>query len=274
MSTSPASLKRFVVATDLSSPSDRAVKRALQLAVRHNAELDIVHIVEEGYPAEAEAEMKAEGEQRLQETLASSPLAGKAKVTIDMVVGLPDPDILERATLFGADCIVLGLHDRILEENRAIEGTLAETVIGSSKKPVLLVKNEPAGPYRNVIVGVDYSPFSKAAIRAAALVASDAAIHLVHAYEGDMDAGPDAKVKELEDFIAETKVQMHGGTVRPDVRAGEPLDVLTDEIEARNADLIVLGTHGRTGLARSLLGSVTTDIINKRLCDVLVICPE
>jgi nucleotide-binding universal stress UspA family protein len=283
-------LKRIVVASDLSIHADLAVRRALQLAAMHGAEVDFVHIIEEGLPAQAQDDQRASSERSIQEELAKISSANKVKVTIDLVVGCPDLDIVEQAERFDADCIVLGFHDSILEENRSIEGTLAETVIANSKVPVLLVKNEPSGPYRNVVVGVDLAPSPRAAMQAAVLIAPEAKLHFVHAYEGEGEGGdePDenletAKTAELEHFIAEERrllTQAASKAGLPSIEStaiakqGEPLQVLQQELKARNGELVVLSTHGRTGWIRAIMGSVTTDIINERLYDVLVICPE
>ncbi|WP_088342729.1 MULTISPECIES: universal stress protein [Rhodomicrobium] len=276
-------LKQVLVATDLSSHSDRAIARALQLAAAHGADLDIVHVMEEGLPVEAQSEITAANEQAIREKLAAYPLADKVTVTIDMVVGNEDTDIVERAVMVNADCILLGLHDRLLAENLAIEGTLAETVIGASKVPVLLVHNDVAGPYRSAVVGVDFSPLSQLAIQAAVLVAPEATLHLVHAYEPEIvsedDSHPDMR-RKLADFASGEKAVFDRAAqqaglaeiaLKTVAEPGEPRDVLKSVIAAERAELLVVGTHGRTGLARSILGSVSTDLINARLCDVLVI---
>ena len=275
-------LKQVLVATDLSDHSDRAVERALQLAAARGAELDIVHIMEEGLPAEAQAEVSATTENVIREKLAASSFADQVKLTIDLVVGNAQTDIIERAVMTNADCIVLGLHERLLAENLAIEGTLAETVIGNSALPVLLVHDEPRGPYRSAVVGIDFSPLSQAAIQAAVLIAPEATLHLVHAYQGDVDQAHLAE-QRLKSFIAAEKqvferAAVQAGLPQISVRSvaeeGDPREALKVQTERRSADLLVLGTRGRTGLKRTLLGSVTTDLINERLCDVLVIRPK
>ena len=284
MSTHP-SLQRLMVATDLSLHADFAVRRALQLATAHEAEVDLVHIIEEGLPAEAQNELMAASEKRVQEQLAKFQVPDNIKVTIDIVAGRTELDIVEHAARSGADCILLGFLDRVLEENRVIEGTLAETIIRTSKMPVLLVKNDPGGPYRTAVIGVDLTPLSAPAIRAATLIAPEAALHFVHSY-GDEEVAPDekleaAKTEELKAFIAgaqhlrpETAIGKGSPVTGVSFAAkqGRPLDVLKKELEATLAELVVLGTHGRTGWARTIMGSVTTDVINECRCDVLVVC--
>ena len=279
MSLHTSVLKQVLVATDHSGPSDRAVARALQLAATRGAALNIVQVMDEGLPAEAQAEVTATAENTIREKLAALPLAAQVEVTIDMVVGNPDTDIVERAVMANADCIVLGLHDRILAANRPIEGTLAETVISRTTSPVLLVLGEPRGPYRSVVVGVDLSPLSQAAIRAAVLVAPDAALHFVCAYDEENGQAQIAQEK-LKSLIAGEKpvferAALHAGlpelALKTIAEPGNPREALKTQINRRGADLLVLATRGRTGLTRTFLGSVTTDLINERLCDVLVI---
>jgi nucleotide-binding universal stress UspA family protein len=275
-------LKQVLVATDLSAQADHAVERALELATAHGAELDIVHVMEEGLPAEAQAELAATNKKAIRAKLAASPFADKVTVTIDMVVGNAETDIVERRVMTNADCIVLGLHDRLLAENRAIEGTLAETIIGSGKVPVLLVGQAPGGPYSSVVVGVDLSPLSHAAIEAAVLIAPRARLHLVHAFAAG-DGRSEMARQQLERFAAGEKpvferAALKAGlpeiAVTPIADKGEPRQVLKNRIASQGADLLVLATHGRTGLTRTLAGSITTDLINARLCDVLVIRRE
>jgi nucleotide-binding universal stress UspA family protein len=194
-------LKKVLVATDLSSQSNRAVERALQLAAARGAELNVVCVMEEGLPREAQAEITAANENAIRETLAASPFVNQVKVTIDLVVGNAATDIVERAVIAGADCIVLGLHDRLLAENLPIEGTLAETVIGGSALPVLLVRNEPLAPYQTAVVGIDFSPLSHAAVQAAVLIAPMVTLHLVHAYEGESDQAQMAE-QRMKSFVS------------------------------------------------------------------------
>lgn len=280
-------LKRILVASDLSSHADLAVRRALQLAAANGAEVNYVHIIEEGLPAIAVDDKRATSERFIRKELAKIPNAEKINVTINLVTGRPDLDIVEQAAISGADCIVLGFHNSLLEENLSIEGTNVEAVITNSTVPVLLVKNITKGPYKSVVVGVDLTPSSLAAIHAAVLIAPGAKLHVVHAYGQDGEVEDEkwvpAKTLDLEHFIAGERrhlMQAAADAGLPAIeitavaKQGDPFLVLQHEIPARDAELAVLSTHGRTGWARVLKGSLTTEIINERLYDVLVIRPS
>jgi nucleotide-binding universal stress UspA family protein len=82
-----------------------------------------------------------------------------------------------------------------------------------------------------------------------------------------------AKQKELFKRAAES-AGLPELSVRSVIAEGDPREVMKYKVAKREADLLVLGTRGRRGITRALLGSVTTDLINERLCDVLVIRPE
>ncbi|MFM1815083.1 MAG: universal stress protein [Pseudomonadota bacterium] len=287
---------RYLVATDLSDQAGFAIGRAIELAAEAEGEVVIVHIVDETLPENAQSFLTSTSDHMIRSNLSHLPLADRVAVTVDIVTGRPDVDIAERALIEDADCIIVGLHNRLLEENRAIEGTLGEQIIRSTTKPTLLVKNKPKGPYSSVVIGVDFSAYSRAALIAAATLAPKADLHLIHAYQPSL---PRPIFRRLSDdetrskLLAEDRARMEAfinaemtalsssGTVEEQdtsrmqchSREGDPRDVLKKEAERLAADLIVVGTHARIGMQRALLGSVSTDLINDRITDVLVVRP-
>lgn len=296
MTEAPRKLKRILAASDLSDQAGMAIERAVELGVEHAAEVVIVHVVDEGLPKEAQSLKLTTSDHYIRGKLADLPHAKQVDVTIDIVVGRPELDILERAEIEDVDCIVVGLHNRLLDENLAIEGTLAEQIICATHKPVLIVKNKPRGRYNSVVVGVDFSAFSRTAIRAAAMLVPQANLHLVNAYEA-VETGTlltrlsdeSSRMKHaaayrarIANFVHEEMQWLaeHGVAtgldelrIHPVAVNGSPHDVLQSEAKRLKADLIVLGTHGKIGLARAILGSVSTQIINDRCADVLVVRP-
>lgn len=294
MADTSTSLRKVLVASDLSDQAGLAIDRACELAREHAAEVVIVHVVDEDLPSNAQSYLTTTSDHDIRSKLAKNPFADGLTKTIDIVVGQPDLDIVERAEIEQADMIVVGLHTRLLEENLDIRGTNAERIIQGTHLPVLVVKNQPRGAYRSVVVGVDFSAFSAEAVRSAAIVAPSALLHLVHAYENqpnvfarfrDSEAGArsvDQRHARMTHFIKRQMATLEESalselTQHPEVRHvyqdGEPHEVLKTQIGQTKADLITVGTHGRVGLARSILGSVSTEILNDRLADVLVVRP-
>ena len=296
MSEMPQKLSKVLVASDLSAQSALAIERAVELGIEHGGEVIIVHVVDESLPADAQSFMMTTSDHHIRQTIGGLAHADQAEITIDIVAGRPELDVVERAEIEGADCIVVGLHSRLLAENLAIEGTLAEQIIRATHKPVLVVKDKPKGRYRTVLAGVDFSAFSRAGVRAANLLAPNAVLYLLHAFEGaasgsfftrlsdESSRGKYASAyrERLEVFIGDElrRLAEDGAAAGRDAskvhfisEEGQAHEVLKSQAERLSADLIVLGTHGRVGVARAVLGSVARDIINDRLTDVLVVRP-
>lgn len=136
--------------------------------------------------------------------------------------------------------------------------------------------------YKTVLVGIDDSEFSKAAVIEVAnwIKRHGGKLILVHAvFAGEEEFGYVAKQyeKRLElgrKMCSKTEymvVSEFGIEAEAIVRDGEPPEVITDIAHEQNADLIAMGTHGRRGLKRIFMGSVTSSVIVNSPCDVLVV---
>jgi nucleotide-binding universal stress UspA family protein len=175
-------------------------------------------------------------------------------------------------------------ESRIAEKTAQVEAPKFDFAVESRTTP-----RPSLVSVKNVLFATDFSATSDAALPYAAAICRrfGATLHLVHVVpETDvllMTGGVDyvgvgmlyeealneAKTK-LEEFAAPFAEIPH----RNYVRRGRIWDVLAGIIEAREIDLIVLGTHGRTGLGKLLLGSVAEEILHRALCPVLTIGPN
>ena len=149
-----------------------------------------------------------------------------------------------------------------------------------------------------IVVGEDYSPNSNDVREAAcgfANTLADAAIHLVHVARSNEPAhfaaltrrpvGPpdpalieemQAEKKQLKELTQRTAVSLTttGARVFGHLRTGNAAREIVQLASDLSADLIVIGTHGRTGIAKLLLGSVAQDVLTNASCPVLVVKPE
>ena len=143
---------------------------------------------------------------------------------------------------------------------------------------------------QKIVCPVDFSNCSQQALNYAQELAKqfDAELSIVHAYE-DPSAyvtpmpmsgyvGPGAELllalrKQLETRIEQcrTEVVAAGVKVRAELLEGAPYRVVLDWAKEYGADMIVVGTHGHTGLTHALLGSVTERIVRMADCPVLTI---
>ena len=210
-------------------------------------------------------------------------------IQIEVVPGKGYNDILENAAAHGADLIVMGIH-RNESGKKSISGTTMERVIRKSKLPVLVVPDRVKGSYEKVMIGVDFSVFSRVALRSAVALAPSAEFYAVHAFQVPFEAfqpGEELRQtvrneheRDLTAMIEEELDSLIGSSVtgqqsdislRKVVQHGEVPAVLRAEVERLQPDLMVLGTHGRVGLSHALLGSVADDFLNLPPCDVLVV---
>jgi nucleotide-binding universal stress UspA family protein len=138
--------------------------------------------------------------------------------------------------------------------------------------------------YKSIVVGYDESPYSKAALAEVSqrVKKNGGVVTLVHAVFFDQEEFvllPAHREKRMEIGAhlcnaAKTDTQAaYGldGRVEALVCEGEPPETIVDTAKGKNADLIALGTHGRRGLKRLLMGSVTSQVILNSPCDVLVV---
>lgn len=278
-------MKSILMATDLSARSDRALERAVGLASDDGAALSIVHVLDEDLPALANARQKA-AEQATQEHVDTLTASNGPSISIEVVFGRAYVDILEMSEKVEAEMIVLGVHREDAFKDM-FRGTTAERVIRAGNVPVLLVKDRVSGPYQRIMVGVDFSVYSRRAVEFAVSFVPSAEFYLVHAYDVPFKGflyGNDTRrqvskqhqlqfqqmvEEEMATFLAsfETKAPK----LERVMQEGMVQDVIHRQINRLKPDLLVIGTHGRTGVAHAFLGSVAEDLLRDPPCDVLAV---
>jgi nucleotide-binding universal stress UspA family protein len=142
---------------------------------------------------------------------------------------------------------------------------------------------------RTILCPVDFSPGASAATEYAVSLAEKlgARVHLLHVYPLPMLAAPDGGLMvtpemvtrmstESERAISEVAARYEGRGVEIEthVRDGAPYSEILRRAEQVGADLIVMGTHGRSGIAHLLLGSVAEKVVRSSLIPVLTVRSE
>ena len=145
----------------------------------------------------------------------------------------------------------------------------------------------------HILVPVDFSPCSRSALEYAARIAaeSDATLEILHVYEpphyiGDvMVQIPERSAITVQEYIRQQSESLlnelldgaeglDGLTTTRTMRAGVPHAAIVAQARASGADLIVVGTHGRSGLSHLLMGSVAEKVLRQAPCPVLVVRDE
>ena len=279
-------MKKLLMATDLSARSDRALERAVSLTREHGAELTIVHVIDEGLPASLANAQETAARQAIQEHVNALTAGNGLPISIEVVLGRAYVDILEMSEKTEADLIVIGVHREDAFKDM-FRGTTAERVIRAGNVPVLLVKERMGGPYRRVIVGVDFSVYSRRAVEFAASFVPNGQLHLVHAYHVPFKGflhGDDTRRQfskqhqtqfqkmvdeEMASFLS--TVEANAPKLERIMQEGMPQEILHRQVNRLKPDLLVVGTHGRTGVAHAFLGSVAEDMLRDPPCDVLAV---
>jgi nucleotide-binding universal stress UspA family protein len=292
-----AALAQVLVATDFSETAEAALDWAVAIARHHGARVHLVHGLTLPSPlpdyvpsgADFGQELHRIAQAKLEETAARVRQTGLA-VDLDVLVGVPSQVIVRAAEEAGADLVVLGTRG-LTGITHLLLGSTAERVVQRCPCPVLTVHPGDRGRHRTirtVVVPTDFSGGAgEAARRALRLLAPlDGGAHLVlvHAYHLPIEYtayGPiPTSVNYLSDVGADAQERMdrmakelarEGLTVETATREGYAPDVIVEEARERDADLIAMGTHGRTGLAHLLLGSTAERVVQHAPCPVMTV---
>jgi nucleotide-binding universal stress UspA family protein len=149
----------------------------------------------------------------------------------------------------------------------------------------------PTADWKRICCPIDFSDASRAAMEVAADLARrfGAELVLLHAYpipgytfpDGSVVASPrmmqdlaDQAQKHLEEWRADAEKLMGGPRVTAEKAVGEPAAEILEAARDARADLIVMGTHGRTGLEHALMGSIAERVVRRAHCPVLTVRPQ
>jgi nucleotide-binding universal stress UspA family protein len=281
----------LLAATDFSTRSQRALRRAGLLARENGAELTLVHVVDDDQPPDLVALERREAERILGEQIGAIAEFDGLRPRALVIAGDPFDGILRAAESTGADLIVMGAHRKQMLRDIMV-GTTIERVIRTGAFPVLMVNREVNRAYRTALSAVDLSEPSVNAIRTGLALGMPRGprLTLVHAFtplaKGKMYyAGlsretiegyvADERVRVSEDltaFLAANGLEDHGQSIH--VEEGGPSEVIARAVERSRPDVLVIGTNARSGIARALLGSVTEEALRSLDVDILAVAPE
>lgn len=280
--------RRIMLATDLTPACDRAFDRAVQLAEEWDAELVVCHVIESSAVRPWGMERRVRNaEIELDRLVSSSPL--KRTVPRHIVVGDPADRTLEHARQIDCDFLVTGpAHGKILGEK--LLGSTAARMVRRATQPVLAVRRRPEGAYTTIVTAVDFSKVSNAAFANGRAFFPSANLTALHAYRVSPNwTGPNADksidvveaeerarvIREAEQDMANLVAGLKDGSGRIEtvLLEGAPETALADFVDKKWPDLVVAGTHGRSGEQQGAIGSVTEMLLMSLPCDVLTI-PE
>ena len=270
-------MKKILVPTDFSKPAMIAAEVAADIAKRGNAELTLLHVVEEavGNSMNVEGQVTADG--RWEERLFTMKLIEKAKkqltklvedpkfegikVKQELRIGSPYHGMNTIITERKVDLVVMGTSGHS-ELAQMIIGSNTEKIVRRSHCPVLTMHAKPASKeFKSIVYATsmdkDEEIFSR--IVRATQKLYDATIHLVRINTpGNFQRDVVVK-KYMQDFAKKLQLKNFTLNVFNDVSEEEGIIYFADSIDA---DLVAMATHGRTGFAHVLAGSIAEDVVS------------
>lgn len=281
-------MQRILIATDFSTRSDRALRRATLLAREAAAEIVLVHGVDNDQPPRLVKAEERAAKDLLSDLAATLREVDGVRCETRVVLGEPFQVIAEAAERADADIIVMGPHRRQALRDVFI-GTTIERTIRRSPRAVIMANAVPAGNYDRVLIATDFSDSSALAVREARKLGllDHAEVLVLHAFDAparSMITRSVMSTDELKDYIAEEEERagqelsafLRQVDLRPSRRFVQLIEapiaeIIRDCVRKQKVDLVVIGTHGRTGPAKFFLGSVAEEILRDSDVDVLVV---
>lgn len=269
-------MKKILVPTDFSKEAQTAAEVASGIARKSGAELILLHVIEEaskesvkitGEVAKADIQDQIfmlkliERSKKQMEKLASEKMFTGVNVKPELRLGSPFHGMRTIITEHKVDLVVMGTAGKTNLAEMII-GSNTEKVVRHAKCPVLTIQNKPTrSDFKNIVYATSLSKdeevFSRIVKRAQELY--DATIHLVRINTpGNFQR--DAVVKKyMNDFAKKLMLKNYTVNVFNDITEEEGIIYFADSI---NADMIAMATHGRTGFAHVLAGSIAEDVVN------------
>lgn len=292
-------LKSMVVGVDFTSSSAAAVRQAIRIAKWNRSRLRAVHIVDSlvlgavqdaaiAFQGDVRKELVGDAHRGWKTFTANIPDSEGLELLVE--IGSPRSGLLDAVKEFEADLLVLGVRG----VSGAGVGVLASACVRKSPSPVLLVQERQTGAFKSVVACIDFSDTSRDALeRAIRTAAQDSAmLHVVHVFYGPWNRPhywePAWPVKEemrgeytaqmqqkMQEFCAPFRHELEflKAQYHPIDHSGSHGVAITEFVKKHNADLVVLGTRGRTNLRDMIIGSTAERVVRDAPCSILAIRP-
>jgi len=296
-------IRRILFPTDFSSVAEDAFSHAAHLAMRYDAEVHVFNVAtpQQGDQANPMDYLPLEASDQdgglfympLERVDVETPAneRGSVRVVYRQVESVsPAKAIIDRADHLDVDLIVMGTHGR-QGVDRLLSTSVSEEVVRQAPCPVFTILGSDGdgpspGPYvGRILAPVDLSEQSGIIV--------DHAVELAKAYEAELDllhvveeaayptvygidpltpALPDVqkRAREAMNELA-SRIEAQGPSVEVHVSAGYAARDIIDFSEEHESGLIVMATHGRTGLQRFLIGSVAEKVVRSATCPVFTL---
>ena len=270
----------FIIGMDGSAGAAAALRWAAQLAAPVGADLRLVHAYQRRFaevPPDDLTRALAEQEQLLTQWARPALDLG---LTVGNRVEEADPrDLLDRSA-GGADLVVLGRSGAGSEPGLFHVGSVVEPLAHHCSSPLAVIQRHDTGPTERIVLGVDGSPESNAAIRWCAryALALDAHVQAVHVHEwASREPATEDERRVLEDPILDWIEPLRAAGVEATPLALEdlhPADAIVGVAARHRNSLVVIGTRGVGGFTGLRIGGVAMKVLHRATTDLVMVPPD
>jgi nucleotide-binding universal stress UspA family protein len=291
--------RSLLVPVDLTPVSDRVLARLAHLPLAEDARVTLLHVVPGSIHARDRPAAESDANKALAAELRHLRKSLPRSVTLEAIVrvGAPAKEIAAAASRVKAELIVVGRGGgRALRD--AFLGSTAERIVRRAQLPVLVVRLPGRSVYQRPALALDLDDAAHDVVRVLLrmLPSPRPSVAVIHAFHAPYQslvypslAGEEADTRKdelqlrvagklralLSTALAEAEVPPGEAPFwRVQVRHGSPRLVVEKALARSESDLLVVGTHGYSGAAYVLLGTVAGDLLREARCDVLVVPPR
>ncbi|TDU71461.1 nucleotide-binding universal stress UspA family protein [Prosthecobacter fusiformis] len=289
----------IIAAIDFTPSCRNALREAVRIAAANEATMTAVHVMDEFLAHELKralstdlATVRADFQKRLKTFVEESDL-GTAHVEIEVRIGHPFLELSEACRVHAADLLIMGAKGSRNDPGRV--GVIAAKCVRKAPVDVMLVREDAVGPFKHLVTCVDFSENSIKAVQCALKLAQQdgASLDCLHVYQSalamsldygglvaPMPLGTDAQAmgiwqEDLVNFMEPLKKEFPGVTVNSLVLERVNIrEAILDHVKETHADMVVLGTRGKTGLRELLIGTTAEKIVANAPCSILAVKPE
>jgi len=293
-------VRSIIVGVDFTPCSATALRQAIRIAKWNQAQLHPVHIIEMLVATELEAALT-----KFQQDIQAGLVRDARKAWSQFIADIPEAAdldlyveinhpvvaLMRLVRDYRADLLVLGTHGTSPPDRDT--GTLATASVRKAMTKVLLVRDPHTGPFRSVVACVDFSETAKLALEQAARVAvqDGATLHVLHVFSAPWrrlhyraptpQATPDFEkqyrdglLRRLEGFGQSAGDELHYLKPKYEVfdhpKYGDGIIEFAKNVDA---DLVVLGTRGKSNIRDMLWGSTAERVVRNTPCSILTVKP-
>jgi len=276
-------LEKILLPIDINIDSKQQLKTAIKIAKLCDSEIFIVHVLpENGMKSTVKEVVLNNTKEALNEV---KEVFGKEGIEVKEPVieyGKPVDVILKMAIKEDVNLILTGSGSKKNKE-KFKRGNTAERLMRQSDKPIWIVKSDKENKLKSILCPVDFAGPSHCALKNAILLSKffNAKLTILGVYEQYENSSPRFEVDlkeenaqrlkqfetEMHEFISE--FDLSGIDCKIDIKAGFAHKQILKSIKKNEHDLLVMGTHGRSGIKRFVMGSVTEKVTREVPCSFI-----